>query len=172
MSKSPFLKVKPLSTFAIASLYSFSASSGLSLILFCSFIKDNTNFESDKRIKFIGSVYDQDELKTFRELAYAYLHGHSAGGTNPSLLEALSTTKVNILYDVAYNKEVGLDSCFYFNKDEDNLKKVLEKVDKLSKNECLEYERMAKKRIKDDYTWQLVVLKYQELFEKILGIKS
>ena len=131
-------------------------------------LKEKTNFEADKRIKFIGSVYNQDELLTFRFLAYAYLHGHSAGGTNPSLLEALSCTNVNILFDVAYNKEVGLDSCFYFNKDEDNLKKVLNEVDKLSIDKQLEYGKLCKKRIKDEYTWDIVVNKYQELFSDIL----
>ena len=131
-------------------------------------LKVNTNFEKDKRIKFIGAVYNQEELKTFRENAFAYLHGHSAGGTNPSLLEALSSTKVNILFDVAYNKEVGLNSCFYFNKEENNLKKVLEKVDKLSKEECLKYESLAKKRIREEYTWDIVCEKYQQLFNEMI----
>ena len=131
-------------------------------------LKEKTNFEADKRIKFIGSVYDQDELLTFRFLAYAYLHGHSAGGTNPSLLEALSCTNVNILFDVAYNKEVGLDSCFYFNKDEDNLKKVLNEVDKLNEKKRLEYGKLCKKRIKDEYTWDIVCEKYQQLFNEII----
>ncbi len=130
-------------------------------------LKEITNFESDERIKFIGSVYDKDELLTIRNLAYAYIHGHSAGGTNPSLLEALSCTKINILFDVSYNREVGLDSCFYFNKNEDNLKNILIKVDKLSKNECLKYEKMAKKRIKEEYTWDIVVNKYKKLFDDI-----
>lgn len=135
-------------------------------------LKDETNFTKDKRIKFIGSVYNKDTLLSFRHFAYAYLHGHSAGGTNPSLLEALSQTNLNILFDVSYNKEVGLDSCFYFTKEEDNLKKIINKVDKFSEKEQKEYGKKALARIKDEYTWNIVVDKYKELFNKEVKIKK
>ena len=62
-------------------------------------------------------------LDRVRKNASAYIHGHSAGGTNPSLLEALSITDVNILFNVCYNKEVGEDACLYFSKEEDSLAK-------------------------------------------------
>jgi hypothetical protein len=52
---------------------------------------------TDSRIKFVGSVYDQELLSEIRNNAYAYIHGHEVGGTNPSLLEALGSTKVNLL---------------------------------------------------------------------------
>ena len=126
-----------------------------------------TNFMCDKRIKFIGSVYDSDILKEIRYYAYAYIHGHSAGGTNPSLLEALSLTDVNILYDVIYNKEVGSDAVFYFNKNENDLKNVIEKIENLSDDLINKLGIKAKDRIKNYYTWDLVVLKYKELFNKI-----
>ncbi len=128
-----------------------------------------TNFDSDKRIKFIESVYDASVLACIRKLAYAYIHGHSAGGTNPSLLEALSQTDVNILYDVCYNVEVGLDSCFYFNKDEDNLKDVLLKVDKLDAKKRASLGKLAKDRIRAEYTWDLIVSKYRDLWSLIFN---
>lgn len=126
---------------------------------------EKTNFTKDKRIKFVGSFYDQEGLIYIRENAYAYLHGHSAGGTNPSLLEALSKTSINILYDVAYNKEVGQDACFYFTKEENNLRKQIDKVDKLSTQEIKAYEEKSKQRIKEEYTWDIVVNKYNQLFD-------
>ena len=46
----------------------------------------STNFQKDKRIKFVGTVYDQELLTKIRENAYGYIHGHEVGGTNPSLL--------------------------------------------------------------------------------------
>ena len=131
-------------------------------------LKENTNFDKDKRIKFIGSVYEQESLLYFRQHAYAYIHGHSAGGTNPSLLEALANTNVNILYDVSYNKEVGENSCFYFTKEENNLKKVINTTEKLTEKEQKEYGALAKERIHKDYTWDLVVKKYSKLFETLL----
>ena len=131
-------------------------------------LKENTNFDRDKRIKFIGSVYEQESLLYFRQHAYAYIHGHSAGGTNPSLLEALANTNVNILYDVSYNKEVGENSCFYFTKEENNLKKVINKTEKLTEKEQKDYGALAKERIHKEYTWDLVVNKYSKLFEALL----
>ena len=131
-------------------------------------LKENTNFDKDKRIKFIGSVYEQESLLYFRQHAYAYIHGHSAGGTNPSLLEALANTNVNILYDVSYNKEVGENSCFYFTKEENNLKKVINKTEKLTEKEQKDYGSLAKERIHKEYTWDLVVKKYSKIFETLI----
>ena len=54
-------------------------------------LKRKTQFEKDGRIKFVGTVYDQELLMKIRENAYGYFHGHEVGGTNPSLLEALSS---------------------------------------------------------------------------------
>lgn len=76
-------------------------------------LKEKTNFESDDRIKFVGTVYELELLKKIRESAYAYLHGHSVGGTNPSLLEALASTKINLLFDVGFNREVGKEGALY-----------------------------------------------------------
>lgn len=133
---------------------------------------EKTNFLKDKRIKFIGTVYEEETLEYIRKNAYAYIHGHSVGGTNPSLLEALSITDVNILYDVCYNKEVGESSCFYFTKEEDNLKNIIDKVEKLTKKEQEEYGRKAKKRIHEEYTWEIVVNRYNEVFESLIKKES
>lgn len=60
-------------------------------------LEEKLHFKSDKRIKFVGTVYDQELLKKIRENAYAYFHGHTVGGTNPSLIEALGSTDLNLL---------------------------------------------------------------------------
>lgn len=70
-------------------------------------LESKLHFKKDKRIKFVGTVYDQELLKKIRENAYAYFHGHEVGGTNPSLLEALGSTKINLLLDVGFNREVA-----------------------------------------------------------------
>ena len=127
-------------------------------------LKKKTKFDSDKRIKFIGTVYDKEALLYFRENAYAYLHGHSAGGTNPSLLEALATTKINILFNAIYNVEVGTFSCLYFSKQKGDLKKIIEKCENFDEKTRKKYEKLAKERIKSAYTWKLVVEKYKEIW--------
>ena len=134
-------------------------------------LKEKTNFDKDERVKFVGPVYDQDILRRLRKNAKAYIHGHSAGGTNPSLLEALSITDVNILYDAVYNKEVGEKAALYFSNEEGSLCKQIEIVEKFGKNEQNEYGNKAKKRIIDEYTWEIVVKKYKKLFNKLLSDK-
>ena len=131
-------------------------------------LKLKTNFDKDPRIKFVGPVYDQDILTRIRKNAKAYIHGHSAGGTNPSLLEALGITDVNILYDACYNKEVGEDAALYFSNEDDSLCKQLEIVEKFKVKEQNEYGEKAKNRIKENYTWEIIVNKYKKLFNKLL----
>ena len=75
-------------------------------------LKRLTNFERDKRVKFVGTVYDRDLLNYIRENAFAYIHGHEVGGTNPGLLEALGHTKPNLVLDVDFNKSVADASAF------------------------------------------------------------
>ena len=131
-----------------------------------------TNFLTDKRIKFVGSLYDDSILRQVRKNAIAYIHGHSAGGTNPSLLEALSTTNINILYDVIYNREVGEKNVLYFNKENNSLKEVLETVENFNEYDKEQFGLKAKERIKTAYTWDLISLKYQNLFKRILDEKK
>ena len=133
---------------------------------FYSKLQQETNFEKDKRIKFVGTVYDATMLKNIRKNAYAYIHGHEAGGTNPSLLEALSTTKLNLLLDVGFNKEVAKDGAIYWSKKEGSLSSLIKDVEKLPAKEIDEYSTKAKRRIEEDYTWQKVVKQYEELFMK------
>lgn len=128
-------------------------------------LKEKTHFEQDNRIKFVGTVYDQELLKKIRENAYGYIHGHEVGGTNPSLLEALATTDLNLLLDVGFNKEVGQDEALYWNKEENNLSNLINKLDNISKQNIEKYSIKAKKRIQDEYSWEIIVQKY----ERILG---
>ena len=94
-------------------------------------MNNKTGFEKDGRIKFVGTVYDAELLKKIRECAYAYIHGHEVGGTNPSLLEALASTKLNLLLDVGFNREVAEEGALYWKKDElakNYVKKVLKEL--------------------------------------------
>lgn len=121
-------------------------------------------FSADKRIKFVGTVYDQELLSKIRENAYGYLHGHSVGGTNPSLLEALGSTKLNLLYDVGFNREVAEETAFYWNKEDGNLAKLIDEADRLSPEKINEFGELAKNRICDAYSWESIAGKYQEIF--------
>lgn len=128
-------------------------------------LKNKTGFDKDPRIKFVGTVYDQELLKKIREEAYAYLHGHSVGGTNPSLLEALGSTDLNLLYDVGFNKEVGGDSSFYWSRADGSLADLIDIVDKLSDDERAERGKKAKERIINDFQWKSICEKYEKVWQ-------
>ena len=121
-------------------------------------------FRKDKRVKFVGTVYDQELLKKIRENAYAYLHGHTVGGTNPSLIEALGSTNLNLLVDVSFNREVAENCALYWNKEEGNLAELIDKVDAMGADVISEIGRNAKARVKEEYTWEIICGKYENLF--------
>ncbi|MFV8211410.1 beta 1-4 rhamnosyltransferase Cps2T [Streptococcus pluranimalium] len=125
-------------------------------------LKKETAFDKDPRIKFVGTVYDQGLLKYIRENAFAYFHGHEVGGTNPSLLEALASTKLNLLLDVGFNREVGEDGAIYWTKD--NLHNVIEKSEKLSQREIEDLGNKSSNQVEDKYSWEYIVDEYESLF--------
>ena len=122
------------------------------------------HFRKDDRIRFVGTVYDQKLLRKIRENAYAYLHGHEVGGTNPSLLEGLSSTPVSLLLNVGFNREVARDSALYWSKKEGDLAQLIDKADSLTQEEVEEYGRKAKARIESAYSWDRIVKAYEKLF--------
>ncbi|MHB9781936.1 beta 1-4 rhamnosyltransferase Cps2T [Streptococcus sp. 10F2] len=123
-----------------------------------------TQFDQDPRIKFVGTVYDQDLLKYIREHAYAYLHGHEVGGTNPSLLEALASTQLNLLLDVGFNREVGQEAAIYWQKEA--LDQAIDQAETLTDQDILEADRASSQRIAQAFTWEKIVTDYQNLFKE------
>ena len=122
------------------------------------------HYSQDKRIKFVGTVYDQELLKKIRENAYGHFHGHSVGGTNPSLLEALGSTNINLLLDVSFNREVAENAALYWTKDEGMLSGLINQVDGFNIAEAERYGELAKRRIADNYSWKYISDLYEGIF--------
>lgn len=129
-------------------------------------LRERTGFEKDERIIFAGTVYDAELLKAIRTNATAYLHGHEVGGTNPSLLEALASTQVNILLNVGFNREVAGKAAVYFQKEKGSLAACMKEVEAFSSKERENYEKAAKQRIRTRYSHEKIVAAYEELFLK------
>lgn len=125
-------------------------------------LRQITGFDKDKRVKFVGTVYDQDLLKYIRNQAFAYIHGHEVGGTNPGLLEALAQTDLNLIYNVDFNHQVAKDTALYWNKEDGNLSNLIDSVDGQVSFEDL--GNAAKANMKENYTWEKIVGEYEELF--------
>ncbi|CAM3556710.1 beta 1-4 rhamnosyltransferase Cps2T [Marinicrinis lubricantis] len=131
-----------------------------------------TGFEKDDRIMFVGTVYDQKLLAMIRKRAFAYFHGHEVGGTNPSLLEALATTKINVLLDVNFNREVAEDGAVYFTKQDGNLEKLIEEIEKYDVNVIEQLMVRARNRIRNEYNWDLIVDRYEQLFMHTVAVEK
>ena len=145
------------------------SSSQRPLVLVCNYrgsayfetLRQRTGFDQDPRIRFVGTFYDQNLLKKIRQEAYAYLHGHEVGGTNPGLLEALAQSDVNLVLGVDFNRLVAEDTALYWTKEPGDLVSLLEKIE--TKRPSHLGER-AKKRMREFYSWEKIVKDYEGVF--------
>jgi glycosyltransferase involved in cell wall biosynthesis len=124
---------------------------------------DRLKQTTDSRVKFLGHVGDADDVKELHCNAFAYIHGHSLGGTNPALLKALGFGNCVLALGTAFNREVLQDYGMFFDNDP---------VDLAGKIQCLEdhpeiatrYRLRAPERIRQAYTWEKITDQYEELF--------
>ena len=127
-------------------------------------LEQKLHYRSDSRIRFVGTVYDQELLMKIRENAYGYFHGHEVGGTNPSLLEALGSTDLNLLLNVGFNRECAEDGALYWTKEPGDLAQLIQMADALAPEQITQLGEKAKKRIADAYSWQFITDEYEKLF--------
>jgi len=129
-------------------------------------LEQKLHYRKDKRIKFVGTVYDTELLPKIRENSCGYFHGHSVGGTNPSLLEALGATRLNLLYDVGFNREVAEGAALYWTKEEGNLAALIDRADRLTQEEIEAFGQKAKTRIKEAYSWEFIADEYKRIWNE------
>lgn len=122
---------------------------------------------ADERVRFIGGIYDKEKLQALRWHSLAYFHGHSVGGTNPSLLEALGCGNLVLAHDNVFNREVTGEVGFYF-KSPDNIPALLDRVEGLSEAERALLAGKARSRIREKYDWDKIAYQYMELLQEDL----
>jgi glycosyltransferase involved in cell wall biosynthesis len=121
---------------------------------------------ADDRVRFLGGVWDQDQLDQLYAHAYTYLHGHSVGGTNPSLLRAIGAGAAVLAYDVDFNREVVLDSGRFFVSPAD----VAALVDAAEADpECIRSAGLRARELATRYDWDQVAAGYEELAVRLAG---
>jgi glycosyltransferase involved in cell wall biosynthesis len=122
-------------------------------------------FKSD-RVIFLGDIYDTTELNSLRFGCKAYIHGHSIGGTNPSLLEAMGNGNVVICHDNPFNREVTDNAQLYFS-DPGECADLIREVDEMPEENREIYAKKSMSRIREYYNWDNILDKYLTLFHSL-----
>lgn len=123
-----------------------------------------TGCDRDARVKFVGTIYEKDLLAYLRREAFAYIHGHEVGGTNPGLLEALSQTDLNFVLDVSFNQSVAQDTAVYWSKKAGSLASLIHHYDDQPTQAFKDLGARAKAHMAETYSWSKIVSQYEELF--------
>ncbi|MBC7525023.1 MAG: DUF1972 domain-containing protein, partial [Flavobacterium sp.] len=118
-------------------------------------------FKNHNNIQFIGAVYNLEHLNNLRYYSNLYFHGHSVGGTNPSLLEAMASGGLIIAHNNEFNKAILKDNAYYFSNPEE-VKNIIEKI---KKNDNLRLIQNNFKAIETDFNWSIINGKYLQLFQ-------
>ncbi len=114
---------------------------------------------NDDRIRFIGPVYDKGKLQSLRYHTLAYFHGHTVGGTNPSLLEALGCGNLVIAHDNVFNREVAGDAARYFHHEADIAEGIIA-VESQPSELVEQTKAMAQERVQKAYDWDAITDAY------------
>ena len=119
-------------------------------------------------LRLTGPIYDRAVLDSLRAYSHAYLHGHSVGGTNPSLVEAMGSGALVVAHDNPFNREVLADAGLYF-RDESDLQATLEELEGLTPDRLRAYGDAARARVRDHYRWDDVADRYAAELRAALG---
>lgn len=118
-------------------------------------------YSKDKRVKFLGGIYDIELLNNLRYYSNLYFHGHSVGGTNPSLLEAMASKALVCAHDNTFNRSILGEEGLYFNTSED----VRRAIDEISKSSFDGFLSKNSKKIEQSYSWDTIVNKYEAFIQ-------
>ncbi|MBV8388584.1 MAG: DUF1972 domain-containing protein [Mucilaginibacter sp.] len=125
-------------------------------------------FKNDERIQFKGAIFDTAKVRMMQNSSYLYFHGHSVGGTNPSLLEAMASEALIAAHDNPFNKSVLHSDAFYFS-DADGVKHLVENVQRDATERAMVKNNVHK--IAFQFNWQKIIDEYEafivECYERL-----
>ena len=121
-----------------------------------------------ENVVFTGHIHDQSVIKELHCNCFAYVHGHSVGGTNPSLLKAMGYGNCILALDVVFNREVLDDTGLFFPKDADALAQLIRRVEQ-EPALVADLRRKAPRRIESHYSWDKVSEQYDQLFHEVVA---
>lgn len=119
-------------------------------------------YSKERNLYLLDAIYDQKELNIIRSNASLYIHGHSGGGTNPSLVEIMSMEVPTICYDSNYNRYTTEEKTFYY-KNEDQLSSLIKNI---TGDEKIKISVLLKEVAERRYRWEIIANKYADIIEK------
>ena len=126
---------------------------------------------SSSKILFTDAIYTKESLDSLRRGAFAYIHGHSVGGTNPSLLEAMAASCICICHDNIFNREVNTKEQLYF-RDAEDLRLRINEVEKMPEAEIALLQQSSFNKVSTEYSWNLIGEQYLKLLREIYERKN
>lgn len=124
---------------------------------------------ADDRVRFLGGVWDQELLDQLYASAHTYLHGHSVGGTNPSLLRALGAGAATTAFDVVFNREVLGESGLYFSNSDD-VARLIGQTERDVVGTLVRAQQSAARAAL--YDWDAVTDRYEALCRRLIAQRS
>lgn len=121
-----------------------------------------SKYKSHSNICFLGGIYNLEHLNNLRYFSNLYFHGHSVGGTNPSLLEAMASRALITAHENDFNKGILKDNGYYFSNSEE-VKIILNTI---KKNDNLHLVQNNFDAIVNEYNWDKINGEYLQLFEE------
>jgi glycosyltransferase involved in cell wall biosynthesis len=131
---------------------------------FGKFIRDK--FKNDERIQFKGSIFDTAKVRALQNNSYLYFHGHSVGGTNPSLLEAMASEALIAAHNNPFNKSVLHADAFYFS-DAGEVQQLVETVQHKETEKTMVKNNLHK--IAFQFNWEKIIDEYETFILKCHG---
>lgn len=124
-------------------------------------------YGGNKSINFVGGIYDFDKINSVRYYSYAYFHGHSVGGTNPSLLEAMASECFILSHDNIFNRSVLGGNAIYYSSSAE-VKEILNDIEHLETEHKKVFLQNNLNVIRNQYSWEKLVDEHEKYFESIL----
>jgi glycosyltransferase involved in cell wall biosynthesis len=124
------------------------------------------SYKDIQNILLLDPIYNQREIDLIRSNATLYIHGHSAGGTNPSLVEAMYLKLPVIAFNVSYNRTTTENNALYFNSSED----LIVHLNTITESKLLELRIRMKSIASRRYTWNVISKQYDLLIKEALSI--
>jgi len=128
-------------------------------------------YRKEESIVFVGGIYDYSKLNSIRHFAFAYFHGHSVGGTNPSLLEAMASGCFILANNNIFNKAVLKENSIYYSSAEE-VAEVLNRIDLLAEKYKATYVNNNLCEIRQEYSWEKLVDEHESYFRWLISQKK